>query len=183
MQGLESHYEREDGKVVVPLRVKNVKELFSSLDPSPFRDKDLDDDVEYYIVEACREIGRDTPMKIVVHVEEAHDASSADLTASMHRYFRYRLDRTQLDLRAVLREGRLSLVIGLVFLTACLVARLLVVRWIPGTAADVLGEGLLIMGWVAMWRPIQILLYDWWPHWRRRSRFARLTEIEIEVRA
>lgn len=183
MQGLESHYERHDGKVVVPLRVKNVKELFSSLDPSPFRDKDLDDDVEYYIVEACREIGRETPMKIVIHVEEAPDEVAADVEASMHRYFHYRLDRTQLDLRAVLREGRLSLAIGLVFLIACLVARHLVVLWAPGTAADVTGEGLLIIGWVAMWRPLQIFLYDWWPHWRRRARYARLTTMEIEVRA
>ena len=183
MQGLESHYEREGGKVVVPLRVKHVRELFSSLDSSPFRDQDLDDDVEYYIVEACREIGRDTPMKIVIHVEEGapDEAAQKDVQASMHRYFRYRLDRTQLDLRAVLREGRLSLAIGLVFLTACLVARHLLGRWVPGTATDVAGEGLLIMGWVAMWRPIQIFLYDWWPHWRRRTRFARLTEVEIQL--
>jgi hypothetical protein len=183
MQGLESHYyEREDGKVVVPLRVGTVNELFSSLDPSPFRDKDLDDDVEDYILEAAREIARGTPMKIVIYVEHDDPASGESVEASMHRFFRYRLDRRRLDLRRVLRDGRLSLVIGLVFLTTCLLARLLVAGSLSGTAGNVIGEGLLIMGWVAMWRPIQIFLYDWWPIRRRMARFARLETVEIEVR-
>jgi hypothetical protein len=27
----------------------------------------------------------------------------------------------------------------------------------------IIRESLLIGGWVAMWRPMEILLYDWWP--------------------
>ena len=44
-------------------------------------------------------------------------------------------------------------------------------------------EGLLILGWVAMWRPIEVLLYDWWPLARRRTLLRRLATIPVEVRS
>jgi hypothetical protein len=28
-------------------------------------------------------------------------------------------------------------------------------------ASDIFGEGLLIIGWVAMWRPLEIFLYEY----------------------
>ena len=29
------------------------------------------------------------------------------------------------------------------------------------------GEGFLIAGWVSLWHPVEILLYEWWPISRR----------------
>jgi hypothetical protein len=47
---------------------------------------------------------------------------------------------------------------------------------------DLTREGLTISGWVAMWRPLQIYLYDWWPLRRRGSIFRKLSVMEVEVR-
>jgi hypothetical protein len=47
--------------------------------------------------------------------------------------------------------------------------------------ATVLQEGLLIMGWVAMWRPIDIFLYDWWPIWRHKRIHSRIARLPIEL--
>ena len=77
----------------------------------------------------------------------------------------------------------MSLAIGIMFLIACLVLRrALVIRSLP-TDRAVIGEGLLILGWVAMWRPVEVLLDDWWPLARRRALLRRLAAIPIEVRA
>jgi hypothetical protein len=51
-----------------------------------------------------------------------------------------------------------------------------------GVDRAIVDEGLLILGWVALWRPTEALLYDWWPLARRRTLLRRLASIPIEVR-
>ena len=45
-----------------------------------------------------------------------------------------------------------------------------------------LAEGLLIIGWVGLWRPVEIFLYDWWPIRRRQQHFAALAAMPVDVR-
>ena len=54
--------------------------------------------------------------------------------------------------------------IGITFLAVSLLlgdtlARLLGARRV----SEILRESLLIGGWVATWRPMEVFLYDWWP--------------------
>jgi hypothetical protein len=46
---------------------------------------------------------------------------------------------------------------------------------------EILRQGLVIAGWVAMWRPIQIFLYEWWPITRRRSMLHNLSRAQVRV--
>jgi len=43
-------------------------------------------------------------------------------------------------------------------------------------------ESLTIAGWVAMWRPMQIYLYDWWPVRRRGKLYQKLSRMHVDVR-
>jgi len=80
-----------------------------------------------------------------------------------------------------MKQGRTSLFIGSVFLAACLVVIQTLLHGEAGTWASVLRESLTIAGWVAMWRPMQIYLYDWWPLLRRSRVFAKLSHMPVEV--
>ena len=83
---------------------------------------------------------------------------------------------------ALQRRGRVSLLIGVGFLFACLAARRVLGQILTGAWQDILGEGLLISGWVAMWRPLQIYLYDWWPLARRRRVLRKIRDLPVELR-
>ncbi len=85
-------------------------------------------------------------------------------------------------LRFSFREGRFSLLIGLAFLVLCVSLRELVRSLDAGTLGDIAAEGLLISGWVAMWRPIHIFLYGWWPIRHLCLIHAKLTAMPVEVR-
>ncbi|NJR32222.1 MAG: hypothetical protein HC778_04425 [Chamaesiphon sp. CSU_1_12] len=61
------------------------------------------------------------------------------------------------------RLVRIYLAIALVFLGACITIDSLIISLFNGTIVKILHEGLFIVGWVAMWRPIEIFLYDWVP--------------------
>jgi hypothetical protein len=50
-----------------------------------------------------------------------------------------------------------------------------------GAVLEILDEGLLIIGWVAMWRPLEIFLYEWVPLNRRCHTFTKLSKIPVVV--
>ena len=66
-------------------------------------------------------------------------------------------------------------------LTGCLMAGELLTKLGHGTFARIIQEGLTIGGWVAMWRPLQIYLYDWWPLLEERKVMERLSRMQVEV--
>jgi hypothetical protein len=43
-------------------------------------------------------------------------------------------------------------------------------------------ESLTIAGWVAMWQPMEIFLYQWWPLRRRGRIFEKMSRMKVEVR-
>src|SRR5262245_16873211 len=109
------------GPHIIELRVAQVEQLFNSLDPSPFRKKDLDRDAEEFIVSWAQEYpaGEDVLLRIHLGAWPERDPREA-IQESVHNYFAYRADLARLELRRLLKVGRTSLAIGLLFLTACL---------------------------------------------------------------
>ena len=184
MRDVAERYREEGGFRLIEINLPRIQQLFNSLDPSPFHEKDLDADAEDYIVGAVREFSLSTPLKLVLHMPEieAAVAKAMDLETTIHRYFSYRRDSAGRDLRFLLREGRLSLVIGLGFLALCLSLRALLLSSPPGAVRSIIAEGLMIAGWVAMWRPIQTFLYDWWPVRRLGQVFEKLSAMTVEIR-
>lgn len=165
----------------IELKLRDVQQLFNTMDPSPFHDKDLDRDAEQFIVSWAHEYPIDEPIALRVHLDTwpAEDPVPV-IKAAVHNYFESRAKLTSLEFRRLMRQGRTSLIIGVVFLAVCLLGAELV-----GDRATGLGRylsaSLTIAGWVAMWRPMEIYLYDWWPVRRRRLDFERLSTMPVEV--
>jgi hypothetical protein len=181
---LESRYRRHGDTILIELKLSSVMQLFNSLDPSPFHEKDLDDDAAEYILGTARDFPLKTPMRLSITLPaDAIGKDTADTIAhAIHNFFDYRELVAARELRQLLRRGRASLAIGLVFLSACLFARELAGNFVTGTFSEILLEGLLISGWVAMWRPIQIFLYDWWPMRNLRRLNDKLSHLKIDVK-
>ena len=103
------------------------------------------------------------------------------LGEAIYNYFAYRETHERRRLRLLFRDGRIALVTGLAFLFSCVLLRQLAFSFGTGAVSEILGEGLLIIGWVAMWRPLEIFLYEWVPL-RRRCRFlAKLARMPVIV--
>lgn len=132
----------------------------------------------------ARELPRERPIEIVVHLPRAESAGdkARQLSDALSRYFAYRADMVGRDLNELFRVGRLSLVIGLAVLALCTLLRGELARYLGDQGyVRLLAEGLLILGWVANWRPIEIFLYDWWPLRRRRNLFRRLATATVRL--
>ena len=157
---------------IIELRVDDIAQLFHTLDPFPFRERDLDREAEEYIVGWARELVANQSIQIVIHfpATKAQMKAAQELGEAFARYFSYRADSLQRDLNELFRVGRRSFAIGVPILIVCLVAAHLAAGYLIETPFKrLVEESFLILGWVANWRPLEIFLYDWWPLARRRD--------------
>ena len=169
----------------IELNLRDVEQLFNTMDPSPFHEKDLDHDAEEFIVSWAQEYHHKEPIDLVVYLEKLPAAGDANhlVADAIHNYFSYRSRLTELEFRRLMSQGRMSLIVGICFLAVCLGAvQLFALRQKTGTFPSFLAEGLTIAGWVAMWKPMEIYLYDWWPLRRRGRIFDKLSRMPVEVR-
>ena len=162
----------------IEVRLRELSQLFNSMDPSPFNERDLDADAEEFIVSWARELPPHGDIRLVVHLATPPPPERAEaVEQAVRHFFAERAAMKRLEFRLLMRRGRLSLLIGLLFLAVCIVVGQLVEMINYVTAATVVRETLAICGWVAMWRPLQIFLYDWWPvrdECRILTRLARM---------
>jgi hypothetical protein len=167
----------------IELRLREVSQLFNSMDPTPFHHKDLDPDAEEFIESWALEFPPDSRFQITVQLQQmpADGDPGALVTEAIHNFFDYKAQLARRELRHLLLQGRTSLVIGLAFLALCLLAANAIGQFTSGTVLTIGRESLTIGGWVAMWRPIQIFLYDWWPLTRRGRIYRNLGHAQVRV--
>jgi hypothetical protein len=166
----------------IQLRLRELAQLFNSMDPSPFLDRDLDADAEEFIVSWAREHPKDHELELTIHLAALPPADrAATVEEAVHHYFSVRAQMKQNEFRQLMRRGRLSLIIGLLFLAGCLFLAGVVAGLSTGTATDIVREGLTIVGWVAMWRPLEIYLYSWWPLREEQRLFVRLARMHVRL--
>lgn len=182
--GPQGFYRKEGGLRVVELTVEDVGDLFHEIDPSPLRDKDLRPEIETYIVTAVEEVGGPRKAKIVIQMpaDKITDATPAIVADGLHNFSTYRAWVVSRDLRRLLRIGYVSLGIGVAFLFLCLSLRQFIREDTQEAFRMTMSEGLIVVGWVAMWKPLEIFLYDWWPMLQRRRFFTALAKIAVECR-
>ena len=165
------------------LRLRELAQLFNSMDPSPFIDRDLDQDAEEFILGWARELPAGRDFELVVHLAVAPPADrAAGAEDAVRRYFASRGEMKGRELRQLLRRGRISLFAGLLFLGVCYLLGLAIGHLaLLGAFSAVGREGLVIVGWVAMWRPLEIFLYDWWPLREEQVMFGRLARMSVRL--
>lgn len=165
------------------LRVRELAQLFNSMDPTPFLNKDLDRDAEDYIESWAAAFPPDSRFHITIHLQQwpADGDPSTMLSGAIHNHFSYKAELARSGLQQLLRQGRISLVIGLVFVSLCLVGADALNQLGSHAGYNVASQSLTIVGWVAMWRPLQIFLYDWWPLRRQIRLYKQLAAAHIQA--
>jgi len=177
-------YRREDGHFCVDLRLRRIRQIFDGRDPAPFHERDLDDHAVDYLVGAVEDLPRGAPFKVIVFVEDPlpPDLPAEAVIESIRAHFAYDDLRLARAIRKHVRRGQGSLVVGLVALVALLFLAEIVSKGGTEHVRQIVREGLVITGWVVMWRPLEGLLYGWWPLWSDRKTKRKLRDAPIDVR-
>jgi hypothetical protein len=176
----ESDVSDQNGKAPIDRSLLASAQLFNTLDPFPFREGD----VERYIVEWAQELPKDEPITIVIHLQSTATPGrpGPDLATALTNWFGAKARAEAHALRELFRDGRLAFLMGFAGLAICLFLSLLLTKSFDGPFARVVQESLVIIGWVVIWRPAEMFLYDWLPLVRRRRLFQRLADAVVTVR-
>lgn len=164
----------------IEVRVDALDDLLDDRDPTPVPGKDLNPYVSEFVVSWAKEVTGQEDLAIRVHVSEPVSAERAARAGdAMRAAFDYEIGLAERRLRALFREGRVSLLVGLAALAVSLAASQVI-------DADeglllLVKEGLIVAGWVAMWKPIHLYLYDWWPIRREIRMYRRLALAPVEI--
>jgi hypothetical protein len=104
---------------------------------------------------------------------------------AIDRYCRHKILESKRTLNELLWIGLKALQVGVLFLIICLVLAAAIAgsNVAPGSFGDVLTQGLTIVGWVSLWRPVEILLYEWWPLWREVRVYDYIQRMDVAIQA
>ena len=119
---------------VMEVRVADLRQLFNRMDPSPFRERDLDPSAEEFIIGWAQTVPAGKPLALVVHLERSAESPDepAVIRDAIRDFFRHESDRAARRLRQLFQRGRISLGIAVLFLFALFA--------IPATFAQVVSS-------------------------------------------
>ena len=164
----------------IEIRIRRLAQLFEVLDPAPLPERALDRDAESYIL-ACAGKHRPTePLRLLVHLPESLRTHADDAVDGLHGHFRRTHAQGEHTFRRRLRIGGFALAVASGVLAGSFWLRSLLSGVTERPLVQGLSEGLLILGWVAMWRPVEILLFEHWESHLGHAMLDRLASIPVE---
>jgi hypothetical protein len=168
----------------IDVRLDSLDGLYSVLDPSPFRQRDLDPRAVEHIVQWASDAPPKAPLELRVSVpgDAAPEATEADTQAAIRNYFLYEVDLLSRRHRRNRMRTFRWLSLGLGLMAILLTLHSLVGRRYPDSLFnDIVGEAFVIAGWVALWVPIERLGFDGWLLKEQLRLYQRLAVMRVEV--
>jgi len=174
------------GVSTIIIKLAHPRQLFNSFDPYPFLGDNLDEDAHKYIVAYARDAPSRDEFHIIVKVhryEPLDEQIQLQIKEAIQNYYLQMAIQTERNLRATLRIGGYNVLIGLAVLVLCItLARLLNPDdESTNTWRMLMVQSLGMLGWVALWNPMDILLYAWWPVLSNIRLYRRISRAQISV--
>lgn len=164
------------------MELENPQYLFDRKDPSPMRGRDLNEDVESYILDSLREIPPrfETSLKVTFRKGTAEQYDHKKVSEAIANYFKFSIYTLNLSFKHKIKRGFQALFVGLSFLFTCIYLSHFIedkkeIFW------NAVHEGLIVIGWVSMWHPVQIFLYEWWPIITEQKLTERAVNLDIQI--
>lgn len=170
-----------DKPVEITLHVPNIQELLRA-PGARYRKRTLNRDTENFIVEESEMMSRRGGIKIIIRVTSSGTQYMDDIPSAVHQHFAYRRQQAQIKLKHTLHFGWMNLFIAFGLLGVVFSLIKLGTNFIADNQLmKIISESFIILAWVALWRPMELLLYDWYPIKRDIDLFRRLEESIVQV--
>lgn len=165
----------------IRLQLLNINELLRS-PVSLYRKRTLKTDAEEFIVEEAEALPSKAAINMKVHLTLSEVKYKDDITPAIHRHFCYRREQSQKKYKRIFQYGWRILFIALLLLAVTFTLTEIALHFKPDNRLVLfIRESFIIFGWVALWRPLEVLLYDWYPVKKNIKLFYRLEHSNVEV--
>lgn len=168
----------------ITLRLDRLEELFVAPEPAPFEGRFGDRSGVERLAAALESSDPRSwrrPLRVTLAVPGGSDGR--DVSAALAGYCDSQLETTTAELARLRHAGLIALRLGLLVLAICVLLSSVItaMTMLPDFVSRVIGESLAIAGWVVLWRPLELLLFDTWPVRRRLRRLAAIRTAELDI--
>ena len=175
MSELMEHFE-------IILKLKDVDQILIVPHNLFYGKRMLTPDAEEFLIEEAEKYSYRAAIHLKVYLPPENLNRSKEVELAIHQHFAYRKNKALKQLSRTLRLGWRGLLIAIIFLSVLVLLTLIIIRQIPeGGLSVIVREILIILGWVALWRPADLLLYEWRPFKRDANFFEKLERCKVEV--
>lgn len=172
-------YRLDEGHPILEVRVESMEQLFDNRDPAPFRNRDLDPALVEYLLDGARDLRTVNPLRVEIWLGAS---PSDDVPHAIRAYFQHEIDSTNRRRREQVRTGLIGLAIAISAVIVLIAVAQVVDRYLTGLVGTALREALVISGWVLMWRPLDVLVYDRIAWIRNRRLLESIRDARVVVK-
>ncbi len=183
MANWRAKYRFVDGVPCLDIRLKGIHNLFDNRDPSAHFERDLDQDAWDYLMGLAEDLPPRHAFRIGLWFEEpvSEQVPDAVIEQALRTHIGFELLRVERATLRQLRHGRTMLFVGLLILGLSLVVAELAAPNPTEAIGRLLREGVLIIGWIALWRPLESFFYDWLPFVQKRRLLRRMASAPVDI--
>ncbi|MCX5514840.1 hypothetical protein C3941_10815 [Kaistia algarum] len=171
----------------VSLQLSDIHHFFQTPELDPF----LGENIEASGMEQVLDTLKSRPRlatritRIVIHLpaSTATDGLALKTRAAIGTYCGAQIRRLKQKKRDIHLQARRAVPVGFGVWAVCLVLSLMSEALLGSEAviARVFSEGFIIAGWVSLWHPAELLLYDWRPYARDILLYEQIRGMEVVI--
>ncbi|MBN1397352.1 MAG: hypothetical protein JXA06_04895 [Bacteroidetes bacterium] len=169
-------------KKEIHLNIRSLDEILINLNTPHYRKRCLNEDIEDYIVEQASSFQKRDIIDLKISIPGNSCELRDIIEKSIRNHFIHLKEKSLIQYKHSLKFGWRSLLIAFLFLGIIISITELEVKFFPENGLTTLiRESLIILGWVAFWRPAELLLYEWYPFKRDARLYDRISKSNIHV--
>jgi hypothetical protein len=170
------------GGATIELRLASLNDLLDACCAAPLHERELNEAVEAHIVAAAKDLPADATPRLVVTLQRATgiDHAQALIETAVRVHFARRAARGWRQLQQLVGRASLSLFIAVSIVAVSALVREKLAHGVgQNPVVSIFCECLLIGAWVAMWKPMEILLHEWWSMRNEKQIMSRLSTTSV----
>jgi hypothetical protein len=163
------------------IRVDSIDDLFEPLDAGPTAERRLTTAVQDHLLDEWEWVREARPQALTVYApaDQRSDTDEDAVRAAIHHDLRALCGRLR-DARPVSRHYRIEMRLGIILLLGSIIISTLLDRLSEAVLVEGVAQGILIVGWVALWSPAQYVALEAIPHAFNRRRYAEFAGVDVE---
>jgi hypothetical protein len=173
------------------LHLDEIGKFFNIPDPDPLAGNQLFEPGIDRVYDQVRASGLKCDPHLILYLpkKQVNPKNEQNLKTGIEDYCKFQVYKIQNSLEMQKRQGRRTLIYGLTILIICLLLSgigFYLTSIAPTAFLYALGgfmyNGFMIIGWVSLWTPTSMLLFERWPDIISKKTYEKIMEMTIEIR-
>jgi hypothetical protein len=162
------------------IRLDSISDLFWPFDARPVADRTLSEDARWHLLDEWDRLRDAQPSSLTIYApaSERSETDEHAVRTAIHRS----LQKAAGPLRRVdplSRQEMVAIRIGIIFLFLSIVVSTAIDRSTDDVILAGISQGILVVGWVAVWRPAERFIVEVVPHFFNRRRISEFADIDV----